>query len=76
MSVKFERDYTIHLRVQGMVVGPLTQAVLDEFDERVRNAVEWSSAREALDHAVSESANGELHNFYVVDAVRPEGGIE
>ena len=73
---EFTRDYTVHLKVTGVVVGPLTDDVIARFDEQVHAAMEWSSARDALDHAVSESANGELANFYIVSNTKPEGGIE
>lgn len=73
---EFTRDYTVHLKVTGVVIGPLTDEVTASFDERVHAAVEYSSARDALDHAISESANGELANFYIVADTKPEGGID
>ena len=81
------RDYTIHLKVKAD--RPFRVA---EIDHIVANAVEWSTARDAIDLAVDtaardkgytvgrgikqEKASIRLENFYVVANVRPEGGIE
>lgn len=73
---EFVRDYTVHLKVAGVAIGDLTDEVIAAFDERVHAAMEWSSARDALDTAVSEGANGELANFYIVSNTKPEGGID
>lgn len=73
ISVPWTRDYTIHLRLAGMVVGPLDTDALDRI---VQDVVDASTARDAIETGVDNTANAEVRNFYMVNATKPEGGID
>lgn len=73
ISEPWTRDYTIHLRISGMVVGVLDTDTLDRI---VQDVVDASTARDAIETGLDNTANASVQNFYMVDAKKPEGGID